>query len=136
MVRTVMAKLPHFQTCRVRTEESSFASCKRTGHASGRAVCASLSALCQIISGNGSCSSSRALRARDCRWLMRSVARAGIPLWAWWGGADVRERETDITIPITDVDRTLFLARQWYERGFRTFKMKVGKDVDHDIQEV
>ena len=34
---------------------------------------------------------------------------AGIPLWAWWGGAEVRERETDITIPITDVDRTLFL---------------------------
>ena len=59
---------------------------------------------------------------------------AGIPLWVWWGGADVRERETDITIPITDLDRTLVLARQWYERGFRTFKMKVGKDVDQDIR--
>ena len=43
---------------------------------------------------------------------------AGIPLWAWWGGADVRERVTDITIPIAELDRTLFLARQWYERGF------------------
>ena len=46
----------------------------------------------------------------------------------------MRDRETDITIPITDLDRTLFLARQWYERGFQTFKMKVGKDVDQDIR--
>lgn len=56
------------------------------------------------------------------------------PMWALWGGADVRERETDITIPIADLDKTVALARGWYEQGFRLFKMKVGHDVDEDIR--
>ena len=59
---------------------------------------------------------------------------SNIPLWQLWGSADVRARETDITIPITDRDRTVALARGWYERGFRLFKMKVGKDVESDLR--
>lgn len=59
-----------------------------------------------------------------------------IPLWALWGGADVRARETDVTIPIASLERTRELAEQWYERGFRLFKMKVGHDVDEDIRRV
>ena len=59
---------------------------------------------------------------------------SNIPMWQLWGGMDVRNRETDITIPITDLDKTVALARRWYEQGFRLFKMKVGKDVDSDIQ--
>jgi len=57
-----------------------------------------------------------------------------IPMWKLWGGADVRQRETDITIPITDLDKTVALARGWYAKGFRLFKMKVGKDVENDIR--
>lgn len=57
-----------------------------------------------------------------------------VPLWKLWGGADVRKRETDITIPICDLATTLRLGRQWHARGFRLFKMKVGKDVDEDVQ--
>ena len=57
-----------------------------------------------------------------------------IPLWALWGGADVRPRETDVTIPIMDAEPMLTLARQWYNQGFRIFKMKVGRDLDHDVQ--
>ena len=57
-----------------------------------------------------------------------------IPMWQLWGGVDVRARETDITIPITDLDKTVALARGWYVRGFRLFKMKVGKDVESDIR--
>jgi L-alanine-DL-glutamate epimerase-like enolase superfamily enzyme len=57
-----------------------------------------------------------------------------IPMWKLWGGADVRARETDITIPIADLDKTVALARGWYEKGFRLFKMKVGKDVEEDIR--
>jgi L-alanine-DL-glutamate epimerase-like enolase superfamily enzyme len=57
-----------------------------------------------------------------------------IPMWQLWGGSDVRARETDITIPITDLDKTVALARGWYEKGFRLFKMKVGKDVEEDIR--
>ena len=59
---------------------------------------------------------------------------ANIPMWQLWGGTDVRARETDITIPITDLDKTVALARGWYVRGFRLFKMKVGKDVESDIR--
>jgi len=59
---------------------------------------------------------------------------ANIPMWQLWGGADVRARETDITIPITDLDKTVALAHGWYVRGFRLFKMKIGKDVESDIR--
>lgn len=57
-----------------------------------------------------------------------------IPMWQLWGGADVRPRETDITIPITTLEDTLRLARGWYEQGFRLFKMKVGQEVGLDIR--
>ena len=56
-----------------------------------------------------------------------------IPMWQLWGGVDTRMRETDITIPITNLDKTVALARGWHARGFRLFKMKVGKDVESDI---
>ena len=59
---------------------------------------------------------------------------ANIPMWKLWGGADVRVRETDITIPIADLDKTVALARGWYAKGFRLFKMKVGNDVWNDIR--
>src|SRR3989475_4346283 len=58
----------------------------------------------------------------------------GVTLWDFWGGADVRERESDITIPIADLERTVALAREWYGRGFRLFKTKVGADVEQDIR--
>lgn len=60
--------------------------------------------------------------------------RQGIPLWQLWGKTGVRERETDITIPICDLEKTLALSRGWYARGFRLFKMKVGTDVEEDIR--
>ena len=67
--------------------------------------------------------------------LLDALTRAiHVPLWALWGGADVRARETDVTIPITSSERTRELARHWYERSFRLFKLKVGHDVDDDIR--
>ncbi|MGZ8394464.1 MAG: dipeptide epimerase [Nitrospira sp.] len=67
--------------------------------------------------------------------LLDAHARSlGIPLWQIWGSADVRDRETDITIPICELKKTLELARGWYARGFRLFKMKVGTDVEEDIR--
>lgn len=57
-----------------------------------------------------------------------------LPLWALWGGADVREHETDITIPIEPLERTLALARGWHAKGFRLFKMKIGNDVEGDVR--
>ncbi len=67
--------------------------------------------------------------------LLDALTRAmHVPLWALWGGADVRVRETDVTIPIASVERTDALARQWYGQGFRLLKIKVGHDVDEDIR--
>jgi L-alanine-DL-glutamate epimerase-like enolase superfamily enzyme len=57
-----------------------------------------------------------------------------IPMWKLWGGADVRARETDITIPIADLEKTVTLARGWYAKGLRLFKMKIGNDVVNDIR--
>lgn len=57
-----------------------------------------------------------------------------IPMWQLWGSADVREYETDITIPICDIATTLRLAQEWYTKGFRLIKMKVGNDVGEDIR--
>lgn len=57
-----------------------------------------------------------------------------IPMWTLWGGHDVRPRETDITIPIAPLEKSVALAQGWYAKGFRLFKMKVGKDVDQDIR--
>ena len=59
---------------------------------------------------------------------------SNIPMWQLWGSPEVREYETDITIPICGLNKTLSLARGWYAKGFRLFKMKVGKDVAEDIR--
>ena len=58
---------------------------------------------------------------------------SNIPMWQLWDGVDVRARETDVTIPIANLDKTVALAREWYGKGFRLFKMKVGKDAEGDI---
>lgn len=61
----------------------------------------------------------------------------GEPLYALFGAADVRPRETDITIPILDEARVDALAAQWHARGFRIFKLKVGGGgVDIDMNRV
>jgi L-alanine-DL-glutamate epimerase-like enolase superfamily enzyme len=67
--------------------------------------------------------------------LLDAICREmNIPLWGLWGGADVRTRESDITLPIADVEQTLALARGWHNRGFRLFKLKVGADLDEDCR--
>jgi hypothetical protein len=40
-------------------------------------------------------------------------------MWQLWGGADVRAQETDITIPITDLDTPLLLASDPVTGGYR-----------------
>jgi len=60
----------------------------------------------------------------------------GIPMWALWGGADVRVRETDVTLPIGETEQVVCKAREWFVQGFRVFKIKVGQDVDPDIRRI
>jgi len=59
-----------------------------------------------------------------------------IPLWGLWGGADVRSRETDVTLPIGTTEAVVATAQDWYQQGFRILKMKVGRDVEEDIRRV
>ncbi|HEX5132989.1 MAG TPA: dipeptide epimerase [Candidatus Krumholzibacteria bacterium] len=58
------------------------------------------------------------------------------PLYRMLGGADVRERVTDMTLPILAESRIDELAAGWYARGFRTFKLKVGIDPDAEARRV
>lgn len=57
-----------------------------------------------------------------------------IPLWAYFGGLNKEIIQTDITIPILSTERSLELAKKWYNKGFRTLKMKVGSDHDREIE--
>jgi len=57
----------------------------------------------------------------------------GVPLWAFWGGAAEDPMESDITIPLLDTARSLAIASHWTDRGFKTFKIKVGTNPDTDL---
>lgn len=60
---------------------------------------------------------------------------ADLPLYRLLGG--YRHRiQTSITIPITAVDESVELARQFAERGFRIFKVKGGIDPAMDVQRI
>ncbi len=70
--------------------------------------------------------------------LLDALARlAGVPLHAMLGsgldGAVPGELETDVTIPIGEPEAMAALARSWLSRGFRTLKVKVGKDLSQDV---
>jgi L-alanine-DL-glutamate epimerase-like enolase superfamily enzyme len=61
----------------------------------------------------------------------------GVPLRAFLDpqrGSQTATLETDVTVAIADPPKMAALARAWVERGFRSLKVKVGKDVDTDIR--
>jgi L-alanine-DL-glutamate epimerase-like enolase superfamily enzyme len=70
--------------------------------------------------------------------VLDAMARcAGMPLRALIGGERglaTRSLETDITISIAEPARMAELARAWVKRGFRSLKIKVGKEVDADVR--
>lgn len=59
----------------------------------------------------------------------------GVPLYSYLGGAALRI-ETDVTIPICPPEHARELAAELGARGFRQFKVKVGKDLEEDIARV
>lgn len=64
-----------------------------------------------------------ALETALCDALAR---RAGCSLYHWFGGCTPGRLETDVTIPIVDAAAARHAAERWWERGFRTLKIKVG----------
>jgi L-alanine-DL-glutamate epimerase-like enolase superfamily enzyme len=62
---------------------------------------------------------------------------AGVPLRALLDperGANTSALETDVTVAIAEPSKMAALARAWVERGFRSLKVKVGKDPDADVR--
>lgn len=58
----------------------------------------------------------------------------GRPVWSLLGGVSPAPIRTDVTIPIGDAGHRAKLARRWRARGFRSFKVKVGRDLDEDLR--
>lgn len=56
-----------------------------------------------------------------------------VPLWRLFGGAS-NTITTDITIPIVSSDEAAELASKYYKQGFKTLKLKVGKNLNADIE--
>lgn len=68
--------------------------------------------------------------------LLDALARLrGIPLWRLFGTSPVKVR-TDITMVISSLRETQAAAKKFYARGFRQFKIKIGRDWDLDFQRV
>ncbi|AKT41984.1 dipeptide epimerase [Chondromyces crocatus] len=62
--------------------------------------------------------------------------RAGMPLWAFFGGMETSLR-TDITIPTGTAEHAENAARRHAAAGFTTLKLKVGgNDLDTDLERI
>jgi L-Ala-D/L-Glu epimerase / N-acetyl-D-glutamate racemase len=60
---------------------------------------------------------------------------AGMPLYRILGG--FRNRiQTSVTIPVSPVDESVEIARQWASLGFRILKIKGGLDPEQDVRRV
>ncbi|MEE9219619.1 MAG: dipeptide epimerase [Acidobacteriota bacterium] len=62
-----------------------------------------------------------------------AAQRAGVPLVRLWGGVP-RALPTSVTIGVCSLEETLEAARRWLQQGFRILKVKVGEDVEADIE--
>ncbi|GMU61597.1 MAG: dipeptide epimerase [Myxococcaceae bacterium] len=58
------------------------------------------------------------------------------PLYQWLEGGDgaASPLETDVTIPLLAPERMAALAAEWWGRGFRALKVKVGKRLEDDLK--
>ncbi|KAK1384085.1 Dipeptide epimerase [Heracleum sosnowskyi] len=91
---------------------------------------AALGEICGILHGHAYASA----RAGVEMALIDSVANSiGMPLWRIFGGAS-NTVTTDMTIPIVSSSEAAQLASQYRKRGFKTLKLKVGKDLNKDIE--
>ncbi|KAI3795142.1 hypothetical protein L1987_37790 [Smallanthus sonchifolius] len=57
----------------------------------------------------------------------------GTPLWRFFGGVS-NTITTDITIPIVSPTEAGQLASKYYTQGFKTLKLKAGRDLNADIE--
>jgi L-Ala-D/L-Glu epimerase len=65
-----------------------------------------------------------------------AAKNAGMPLYAFLGGTNSKELETDITVGIGAPADMASQARAFCRQGFRIIKVKLGKDPETDIERV
>lgn len=58
-----------------------------------------------------------------------------IPLWRLWTRRPITLR-TDITIVIASLEETEAKTKEYYKKGFRAFKIKIGRDMELDFKRV
>lgn len=58
-----------------------------------------------------------------------------MPLWKFFGNS-AKKLASDITIVISDTEETEKSIKEFYARGFRSFKIKIGKNMDIDFKRV
>lgn len=61
--------------------------------------------------------------------------KLGIPVYALFGGAP-RRIETDVTVPICAPEKAKEIAVEMGAKGFKLFKVKVGKEYEEDVARV
>ena len=89
-----------------------------------------LSGLRERLEGNHAALAAVEMAVLDA--LTRSLK---IPLWSLFGAAPVK-LTSDITIVIGSLAEAAGAAKTYYKQGFRTFKVKVGKDKALDVERV
>jgi L-alanine-DL-glutamate epimerase-like enolase superfamily enzyme len=63
--------------------------------------------------------------------LVDALARqSGMSLYEWFGGRAPARLVTDVTIPIVPPESARQAAERWWARGFRSLKVKIGRDAD------
>jgi L-Ala-D/L-Glu epimerase len=70
----------------------------------------------------------------ECAVLDAWARLGGVPVYELLGAHAPRRLVTDITLPIADPARMAELAMNHRARGFRSFKVKVGKSFDNDVR--
>ncbi|HEX7480195.1 MAG TPA: dipeptide epimerase [Polyangiales bacterium] len=70
----------------------------------------------------------------ECALLDAQSRLHGLPLRRWLGGDTTCTLLSDITLPIAEPEHMAELAVGYRARGFTAFKVKVGKELDHDIR--
>lgn len=76
-----------------------------------------------------------ALAAFEMAMLDAFTRTMKMPLWALFGDRPIK-LSTDITIVIGSLDEAGRVAKDFYGRGFRAFKIKIGRDADLDLKRV
>ncbi|AEH50984.1 L-Ala-D/L-Glu epimerase [Pseudothermotoga thermarum] len=73
--------------------------------------------------------------AVECAVIDAFCKRHGLRQYEFFGGAK-NKIETDITIGITTLERTVEKAKKYYSEGFRILKIKVGKNLKEDVEKI